>query len=366
MRDRALLRRKTIHNRAFLQSRSFESLGRLFAMSRIKRLLTVFMLFVFHSVVYKSTVAYPCNKRFRKLPFIYCCIPALLFIAVGTAVSQADRPESANESISAQEIVESAVERAENQHFSMIETNFSSQAVSKNHSLDGDGTITETESFRSLQYPLNGAVFEELVEKNGRPLDEKEKQEEEKRKQDFIREVEKRRTRGDYVQPSKEEAIRFNREFTDRYIYRLERTETVREHACWVISLEPKQGKLPVRNKMDRALNKITGLMWISQDDYGLVRVEFALTEPFKYWGGILAVVRNTDGTVDYTRVEPNVWLPLHFDLKLDLKIMLVKNIRRLIVKDWFDYKRVDRPFLPDPAAAQSNVHGSSGNAVLK
>jgi hypothetical protein len=294
--------------------------------------------------LYKSTVTYLCCKRFRKIPFLYGCITALLFIAAGASFSQADGPVSTNEPLSAQEIVERAVERAENQHNSMIEANFSSEAVTKNHSLDGDGTITETETFRYLQYPLSGAVFEELVEKNGRPLDEKEKQEEEKRKQEFIREVEKSRTRGDYVQPSKEEAIRFNREFTDRYIYKLERTETVREHSCWVVSFEPKQGKLPTRNRMDRALNKTTGLMWISRDDYGLVRVEFALREPFKYWGGILAVVRNTDGTVDYTRVEPNVWLPLHFDLKLDIKVMLLKNIRRLIIKDWFNYKRVNSP----------------------
>jgi hypothetical protein len=316
--------------------------------------------------LYKSTAAYPCYKRFRKLPFIYCCIAALLFMAPGAAFSQAVEPESANESMPVQEIVESAVERAEKQHYSMIETNFNSEAVSKNHSLDGDGTITETESFRYIQYPLNGAVFEELVEKNGRSLDEKEKKEEEKRKQDFIREVEKRRTRGDYVQPSKEEAIRFNREFTGRYIYKLERTETIREHSCWVVSFEPKQGKLPTRNRMDRALNKTTGLMWISRDDYGLVRVEFALREPFKYWGGILAVVRSTDGTVDYARVEPNVWLPLHFDLKLDLKVMLVKNIRRLIVKDWFNYKRVDPSLLSDPVTTQSTGHASSGDAVLE
>ena len=314
--------------------------------------------------LYKSNAAYPCHKRFRKLPFICHCMTALLFIAAGSAISHADGLESDNKSMSAQEIVESAVARAENQHHSMIETNFSSQAVAKNHSLDGDGKITETEAFRYFQYPLNGAVFEELVEKNSRPLDEKEKQEEEKRKQDFIREVEKRRTRGDYVQPSSEEAIRFNREFTDRYIYKLERTETIREHSCWVVTFEPKQGKLPMRNRMDRALNKTTGLMWISRDDYGLVRVEFALREPFKYWGGVLAVVRNTDGTVDYTRVEPNVWLPLHFDLKLDLKVMLVKNIRRLIVKDWFDYKRVNRPLLSDPVKDQNAVDGSSGDTV--
>jgi hypothetical protein len=93
---------------------------------------------------------------------------------------------------------------------------------------------------------------------------------------------------------------------------------------------------------MDRALNQSTGTFWVSQDDFGLARIEFALREPFKYWGGILAVIRNTDGGMDYARVEPDVWMPSHFDLKLDLKVMLVKNIRRLIAIDYTGYQRSD------------------------
>ena len=95
---------------------------------------------------------------------------------------------------------------------------------------------------------------------------------------------------------------------------------------------------------MDRALNQMTGTLWVSEEDYGLVRVEFALRKPFKYWGGFLAVIRKTDGWVDYTRVDPSIWLPLHFHLKLDLKVMMFKNIRRLIIKDWLDYRRADLP----------------------
>jgi hypothetical protein len=270
-------------------------------------------------------------------------------------------PVAAEENLSADEIVERAVDRAEKQDRSLVEANYKSDAVTKSQSLDASGRVTGTETSRSIQYPLHGAVFEELVEKDGRPLDEKEIKKEKERKRDFIREVEKRRTRGDYIQPTKDEKIRFNREFTERYRYKIEKTEVVRGHPCWAISFKPREGKLPVRDRMDRALNQLRGTLWVDRDDFGLVRVEFALHEPFKYWGGFLAVIRKTDGWVDYTRVDSNVWLPLHFHLKLDLRVMMFKNIRRLITKDWFDYRRVNQPSDTNRIAVDGNPSPPSG-----
>lgn len=249
-----------------------------------------------------------------------------------------------NDTLSAQEIMDRCADRTEFQYESLVEATFESEAFSKNQKLDGNGKITNTETLRYIQYPLNGAVFEELIEKNGRPLNEKELDKEESRKQDFIGEVEKRRTRGDYLQPKNERAIRFDRSFTARYQYELVKTEQIRTHDCWVIDFKPKEGKLPVQNTMDHALNQLTGTFWVSRDDFGLVRVVFAMRKPFKYWGGFLAVIRKTDGSVDYTRVEPDIWIPLHFNLELDIKIMLVKNIRQILTKDWYNYKRATTP----------------------
>jgi hypothetical protein len=251
---------------------------------------------------------------------------------------------SGNASLSAQEIVDRSVARAESQYRAMRGASFKSNATTKNQSIDSDGEIEETEWLKSRQYPLNGAVFEEIIEKDGRPLNEKELKEEEKKKQDFIQEVDKRRSRGDYLQPDKEHAIQYDKNFTDRYRYKLVKTERIRTYLTWAIDFEPKEGKLPASDRMDRALNQMTGRLWVSQDDFGLVRVEFALRKPFKYWGGLLAVVRKTDGSADYTRVEPGTWLPLSFHLELDIRVMMIKNIRRLISKNWYDYVKVQTP----------------------
>ncbi|MBN2338246.1 MAG: hypothetical protein JXP48_06865 [Acidobacteria bacterium] len=282
------------------------------------------------------------NRRFPRHPnpSITLTIGAAVLAALLPSIS----PGAEASADPAAGILHRAVARAEAQYENQAEAVFESEALSVIRSLDAMGRPVKTETFRYRQYPLGGALFEELIEKDGRPLGEGEKREEQKRRERFLREVEKRRSQGRHPQPEQEPGIRFNHDFVDRYEFRLEGTETVRGHPCWVIAFKPAPGKLPVRNRMDRALNQSTGRFWIAREDYGAVRIEFALRHPFKYWGGLLAVIRNTDGRMDYERVAPDIWTPLDFDLRLDLEIMMVKDIRRTITKNWVSYRAAGGP----------------------
>lgn len=277
------------------------------------------------------------NRHFSRRP--KKSITLTLGAAVLAALLPSISPGTETSADRAAGILRRAVTRAEAQYEAQAEAVFESEALSVVRSLDAEGRPVKTETFRYRQYPVGGALFEELIEKNGRPLDEGEKREERKRRESFLREVARRRAEGRHPQPEQEPGIRFNHEFVDRYEFRLEGTETVRGHYCWVIAFQPRPGKLPVRNRMDRALNQSTGRFWIAREDYGAVRIEFALRHPFKYWGGLLAVIRNTDGRMDYQRVAPDIWTPLDFDLRLDLEIMMVKDIRRTITKNWVSYQ---------------------------
>jgi hypothetical protein len=294
--------------------------------------------------------------------FRFCLAVFFLFMATSAPRFSSNAAESKpgaspENSPTAQEIINKAVARAESQYQSLSDAEFESNVLSVVQSFDNNKKITRTESTRYRQYPVHGALFEELVEKNGRMLSSSESRNEEKRKEDFIREVQKRRARGDHPQPESEPGIRFNREFVSRYTLSTVGMETVGGNRCWIIAFEPKQGKLPVRNRMDRALNQSNGRFWVSQDDYGLARVEFALRKPFEYWGGFLAVIRNTDGRMDYVRAKPGVWLPSDFELKLDLKIMMVKDIHRLFTKKWSEYKRFDGSDRLKADSAQPSSH---------
>lgn len=245
------------------------------------------------------------------------------------------------DNLAARDIVARAVARAEAQHARQADIGFESLVSMSIQSLDAAGKVTETDQTDYRQYPLQGALYEERTAQNGRSLDDKEKKAEEKNKRKFIREVEKRKQLGLHPQPEKRPGIRFGDKLMRRYRYTLLRSENVDRHFCWVIAFEPKEGDLPVEEIMDYALNQSTGTLWIAQEDFGLVRLDFVMRKPFKYWAGLLAVIRNTEGRLDFQRVEPDIWLPVHFDLKLDLNVMMVKNIRRLITKKWTSYKRV-------------------------
>jgi hypothetical protein len=282
-----------------------------------------------------------------------CCLIFLFLLALSTGDVTAGGWNSAPEDLSAQAIVDYAVARAEAQYNLLADAKFESQVFMSIQSLDDSGQVTKTDQTNYHQYPMYGALFEELIAKDGKALNAQERNTEEKNKTKFIREVEKRKKRGMHLQPEKRPGIRFGNQLMRRYRLKMLRTEEIGRHRCWVIAFEPKEGELPVQEMMDNALNQSTGTLWIAQDDYGLVRLDFVMRKPFKYWAGLLAVIRNTEGRLDFQRVEPNIWMPTNFELKLDLNVMLVKNIRRLITKKWTDYKRVS------PTTALNNSGGS-------
>lgn len=248
-----------------------------------------------------------------------------------------------------QEIVDRAIARSEAQEY--VVAQFESMMQSIVESLDGKGSVKKEEKAVYRRYPILGAVYDEMIEKDGRPLTEKELAKEKKQKDKFVREVEKRTARGEPPQPEDNERIRLDQEFFSRYRLELIAEETVRGHTCWVVYIEPREGTLPVRRRIDHALNNSTGKLWITQQDYGLARVEFEMQKPFRYWGGLVAMIRNTVGKLNFERVEPDLWMPADFIIELDLRIFF-KNIRRRITMSWSDYKRVEAAI---PATSSSS-----------
>jgi hypothetical protein len=280
----------------------------------------------------------------QNMKFLMHCILISFLFSVRMAVAGVTEQKIVAESLSAQEIIDRAVARAESQHNAQVDVQFESRIAMSIQSLDAGGKVTNTDLTQYRQYPVGEALFEEVIARDGRDLNAQERKDEEKNKKKFIQEVEKRKQRGIHPQPLKRPGIRFGNQLMRRYQYRMLPNEDMDRHRCWAIAFEPKEGELPVDEMMDNALNQSTGTLWISQDDYGVVRLDFVMRKPFKYWSGLLAVIRNTEGRLDFQRVEPNIWMPVNFDLKLDLNVMMVKNIRRHIIKKWTDYTRIHSP----------------------
>ena len=273
-------------------------------------------------------------------------------LALGGAAAPAGAQEW-----TAQEIVDRAVARADEQRAAQADIRYRATFEAITERLNGDGEVEETERETYEQYPLEGVVYEELVAREGEPLTADDARKERERQREFVEEVRARRARGDDPRPEDENRVELNDDFISRYASSIVGEEVRDGYDCWIIQLVPRAGELPVNRRIDNALNKSTGRLWIAKEDFGLSQVEFEMNEPVRFWGGIAGELRNTAGRLQYTRTAEGVWLPATIDIRLDLRIVFW-NRRRHIVLEWDAY----RPIPPDrtPAEARQQAAGNS------
>lgn len=278
----------------------------------------------------------------RRTPILQWVVSvALMFLAIAPIDGRAESPSESLANLSCQQIIDRAIERSERQLQSGSAAQFEAWVSSVVQSLDSEGAVTDEEKSLLRRYPIKGAVYEELVKKQGQALSDKEAQKEKKKIREFEREVAKRIEEKKPPQPESDRSVVFDREFVSRYQFELSGQDTIGSHECWVISFVPREGKLPVRRRMDEALNNSRGRIWVAREDYGIVKVEFSLIKPIRYLWGLLATVRDTQGVVHLKKIEPDVWLLSNFELDLDLRV-LIKNIRRRITREWTEYRRIE------------------------
>ena len=260
-----------------------------------------------------------------------------LLVLGGLLAFAATAAPAGAQQLTAQEIVDRAVARADEQRSAQDDLRYRATFEAITEKLDGDGEVEEAERETYEQYPLEGVVYEELVAREGEPLTADDARKERERRREFVEEVRERRARGDDPRPEDENRVELNDDFISRFEPSLVGEELRDGYDCWVIQLVPRPGDLPVNRRIDTALNKSTGRLWIVKEDFGLSRVEFEMDEPVRFWGGIAGVLRNTVGRLRFTRTAEGTWVPKRIDIRLDLRIVFW-NLRRRIVREWDEY----------------------------
>ena len=241
---------------------------------------------------------------------------------------------------SVSEIMALAMARAESQDETSAELWFESLILTTVDTLDGDDRVTETLTSLHKRYPLEGALYEEMVERDGEPLNDDDLREEQKRKEEFREEAVAAAKSGDAVETDDERQLRFDDDLMGRYRAEVTGQESVRGEPCWVVDFEPREGKLPENTRMDKVLNRSTGRAYVSRQDHGIMRIEFELREPVRYMWGMIASLSRATGRLDFSRVEPNIWLPQEFDMRIDIRVFF-RTTRRRVVREWVERQRI-------------------------
>ena len=237
---------------------------------------------------------------------------------------------------SEKEILSRALERglANNKHRAEQAYSFRHLRISEKLNKQAQPTRVEKRLYQVV--PIRNVRYERLLEKDGEPLSKKEQKAERRKEAKFRRRLERDRD----ARRSNSNEVRFNRELVDRYRFRVEGTGELHGRKVYRLSFEPKSGKLPVRRRIDRALNNSRGRIWLDQESYEVVRVEFELIRPTRIWWGILGSISRVDGMMDRKEGEDGIWFPSYFRLYLKGRI-LFKSLHSRRESRWSDFERV-------------------------
>ena len=207
---------------------------------------------------------------------------------------------------------------------------------------DEHGEVTEEDHGDYEVVPIEGVPFERRLTVNDRPLSDEERGWEDEREAEFREELRRSREGGDEPEREEEDIV-FNEELVARYTFTLEGEEQLRNRASYRVSFRPRAGHLPVRRRIDHALNKARGTVWIDRETHEAARIEFELIDKVRLWWGLLGTLSRARGSLDRGPVLDETWAMIQFETYTDTRVVF-KPTRRAELRQWRDFEWVEAP----------------------
>jgi len=212
--------------------------------------------------------------------------------------------------------------------------------------LGKDGILRETESeTRHLSFYKGNRIIR-VIEKNGKPLSEKEQTDEDENVQKRVAEIEKKIAKSEEKNtdgPPDEEDKRVSIAEVMRASRLINpRRERFRGRDVIVFDFEPNPNfDLKNAKSMLKFFGKVGGVMWIDAHDKQVARIEATLFDNFKVGGGLLAnLKKGATFVLEQERVNDEIWLPSSADINLSVKVLLVKGINLNQVIKSYNYRK--------------------------
>jgi hypothetical protein len=213
----------------------------------------------------------------------------------------------------------------------------------ENRHLDPAGHVRSEELDVSRAILVNGVQFEQLVERNGRPLsteDERKQKEELDKLKRLTPEQSAERLRKD-----EEENTSLVGEVPKAFDFQLAGEEVVDGRPAWVLQATPHPG-YRAQGTYGKMFSKVAGKLWVDKRDFGWIKVDGYVIQPFSMGLFFARVLRGSHITMEQTRVAEGLWMPQHIEVRAAAKILFVKSlvIDRVLTYSEYEPHQVGAP----------------------
>ncbi|MGB9236881.1 MAG: hypothetical protein WCC04_20925 [Terriglobales bacterium] len=212
------------------------------------------------------------------------------------------------------------------------------------HRLDGRGNIEKTEIRTSEILQIYGEEVEKLIAKDDKPLPDEEAKKEDDKIQKII-DKRKNESEGDRAkrlekeEKQREDDRKFVLEIADAFNFRLVGTELVGGRDTWVLEGTPRPGYEPKR-KEAKLLSKFEGRVWLDKAEAQWVKLDITAMDTIAFGVFLARIHKGAHIVVDLTKINDEVWLPEHVQVRADAKVVLLKTYREDIEQTFRDYKK--------------------------
>lgn len=271
-------------------------------------------------------------------------LPVLAAMCIGV---EAVDPEGGEPDV--RTIVVEAVERMD-EALQAVAGDYRALVASESREFDGRGEVEEETRVEWESIPIDGARFSRRIAIDGRPLTEEARARETEREAAFRERL--RRLRAGEIEPEgNENQIIFDEELVARYDMTLEGEEPIRNRPSYRIAFAPRDGDLPVRRQIERALNKARGRIWVDRETHEIARLEFELIDRVRLWWGLVGTIHRFRGSLDRGPVLDGLWANLQSESYSDVRVFFSRS-RQASVQRWRDYAWIAGSAAPDASTA--------------
>jgi len=189
---------------------------------------------------------------------------------------------------------------------------------------------------------VNGARFEQLMERNGQLPTAKEQ-----RKRDDDLDRLKHETPDEQTERLRKEQENrsFLRDVLEAFDFRLIDEEIVGGRQAYVLQATPHPG-YHAHGKYGKMFSNVAGKLWVDKQDFGWIKVDGQVTQSFSMGLFVARVERGSHIILEQTCVGDAVWVPKRLEMRAMARIFFLKNLGIERILTYSDYRpAADGPY---------------------
>lgn len=234
----------------------------------------------------------------RELSRVLVAVAAICW-AGSIAAADAPLPAATN-------LLQRAVARAEEVAKSDKGKGYTYQKRSVTAELDEKDRVVKSQEKIYKVVLIGGMPYTRLVKIQGRALSGAELEKENEREQSFR----KRLTGVDANAKASRKESFASKELMDRFTYKVLKREMVEGRSVVLVSFEPKVPAPEEKTIPDRVLNRLSGTIWLDEEEAELVRLKASVRGPIQLgWFGMIGALNRCLINVDRQRLPDGVWV---------------------------------------------------------